>query len=145
LKSSGKENNLKKIFLLLLIPLVFLTTVSPAGSAPDEDVWEAFRYFDGTWIGKGEGMTGTSTGSLTFEFIFNDRFLKMTNRSVFEPQAANPSGEVHEDLGFFSYDQGRKKHVLRQFHIEGFINQYVLESLSEDGKTFVFVSELSDP
>lgn len=40
-----------------------------------------------------------------------------------------------------SYDQIRKKYVLRQFSAPGFITQYVLDSLPADGKTFVFVSE----
>jgi hypothetical protein len=31
--------------------------------------------------------------------------------------------------------------IFRQFHIEGFINQYVIESISSDGKTIVFSSE----
>ena len=30
---------------------------------------------------------------------------------------------------------------VRQFHIEGFVNQYVLESISADGKTVTFVTE----
>ena len=48
---------------------------------------------------------------------------------------------MHEDRGFISYDKGRKTFVLRQFHIEGFVNQYKIESISQDGKTIVFVSE----
>jgi hypothetical protein len=31
--------------------------------------------------------------------------------------------------------------VFRQFHIEGFINQYVLDSFLDDGKTIRWVSE----
>jgi len=31
--------------------------------------------------------------------------------------------------------------VLRQFHIEGFVNQYKAESISADRKTIAFVSE----
>jgi hypothetical protein len=31
--------------------------------------------------------------------------------------------------------------VLRQFHIEGFVNQYKIESVSPDQKTIVFISE----
>jgi len=31
--------------------------------------------------------------------------------------------------------------VLRQFHIEGFVNQFKIESISPDGKTIVFISE----
>jgi hypothetical protein len=45
--------------------------------------------------------------------------------------------------GFFSYDKTRKKLVLRQFHSEGFVNQYVSESAS-DGKSLVFVTEANE-
>jgi hypothetical protein len=31
--------------------------------------------------------------------------------------------------------------VLRQFHAEGFVNQYVMTSSSADGKTIVFTTE----
>lgn len=48
---------------------------------------------------------------------------------------------MHEDHGFISYDKGRKTFVLRQFHIEGFVNQFKIESISLDGKTIVFISE----
>ena len=40
-----------------------------------------------------------------------------------------------------SFDKARKKFVLRQFHVEGFVNQYVMTSFSADGKTIVFTSE----
>ena len=40
-----------------------------------------------------------------------------------------------------SYDQERKKFVYRQFHMEGFVNQYVLENIAPGGKQFVFVTE----
>ncbi len=38
-----------------------------------------------------------------------------------------------------SYDRSRKVHVLRQFHIEGFVNQYVAGS-AHDGQ-LRFISE----
>jgi hypothetical protein len=41
----------------------------------------------------------------------------------------------------FSYDRGRKKFALRQFHVEGFVNQYSGEAIAADGKTLSFVSE----
>ena len=50
-------------------------------------------------------------------------------------------GETHEDLAMVSYDGARKTFVFRQFHVEGFVNQYVLESAAPDGRTFVFVTE----
>lgn len=56
-------------------------------------------------------------------------------------QEKNPKGETHEDWALFSFDRGRKKFLLRQFHVEGFVNQYLLDSKSEDGKTLVFITE----
>ena len=37
---------------------------------------------------------------------------------------------MHEDIGVFSFDSARKRVVFRQFHIEGFVNQYVLDPAS---------------
>lgn len=48
---------------------------------------------------------------------------------------------MHEDIGYFSYDNGRKTFILRQFHIEGFVNQFKLDSISPDKKTLVFMTE----
>ena len=42
-------------------------------------------------------------------------------------------------MGYFSYDAQRKRLVLRQFHVEGFVNQYVEEPSS--GGALAFVSE----
>ena len=48
---------------------------------------------------------------------------------------------MHKDIGYFSYDNGRKTFVLRQFHIEGFVNQFRIDSISPDKETIVFISE----
>lgn len=124
------------ILILFVLPLWVMADV-----AEKPDTWKPFRYFVGKWKGKGEGMSGISTGKQEFKFVLNGKYLKVKNKAVFEPQEKNPKGEVHEDFGFFSFDKIRKKFVFRQFHIEGFINQYVLESISDDNKTFTFVSE----
>jgi hypothetical protein len=55
------------------------------------------------------------------------RFIQVRNRSTYPPQEQNAKGEVHEDVGFFSFDAGRKRIVLRQFHVEGFVNQFLLD------------------
>lgn len=65
----------------------------------------------------------------------------MQNRSQYAPQPANPKGESHEDWGLISFDKSRKQFVLRQFHVEAFVTQYVVTSVSADGKTIVFTSE----
>jgi hypothetical protein len=70
----------------------------------------------------------------------NGNFIQIRNRAAYAPQAKSPQGEIHEDLGFISYNQIGKKFTLRQFHVEGTIVEYNLESISPDGKRFVFVS-----
>ena len=92
-------------------------------------------------MGQGEGVSGTSSVTQEYEFILGGKYLQMTTRSLFEPQEKNPKGEVHEDMAIFSLDLTRKTLVLRGFYIEGFVNQYVLDSLSSDDKTFTFMSE----
>jgi hypothetical protein len=76
----------------------------------------------------------------TYRFTLRDRFIEITNKSVYPPQEKNPKGEIHEDIGFVSYDAQAKKFMLRQFHVEGFVNQFALESLDEQQRTLVFVS-----
>jgi hypothetical protein len=128
--------------LAIAIPIFILLPVVLLGQENEEkDIWEPFRFFVGTWEGMGEGQSGTSKIETEFKFVLGDNFLQMTNKAVFEPQEKNPEGEVHEDLGLISYDSGREKFVLRQFHVEGYVNQYVLENLSSDGRSLVFVTE----
>ena len=40
----------------------------------------------------------------------------------------------------FSYDRSLKKLILRQFHVEGFVNEYVLDSIAPDGKSLEFTT-----
>ena len=47
---------------------------------------------------------------------------------------------MHEDWGLLSWDRDRKVHVLREFHSEGYVNQYTVE-VRENGKVLVFETE----
>ena len=107
---------------------------------PPSEVWEPFKYLVGKWDGTGEGQPGISKVQREYRLVLNDKFLHVENRSVYEPQPRNPKGEIHEDWGMISFDKGRKQFVLRQFHVEGFVNQYVTTSASA-GKAIVFTSE----
>jgi hypothetical protein len=104
-------------------------------------MWTPFNFFIGEWKGVGEGKPGTSHVERTYEFVLNETFLFVRNKSIYEPQKKNPKGETHEDWGLISYDRARKTHVFRQFHIEGFVNQYLLEQMIEDGQLIRFVTE----
>lgn len=125
----------------ILFLMILLSSSAFAQDKEMADIWEPFKFFIGEWEGRGEGKGGISTGEQEFQLVLNGKFLQVKNKSVFEPQEKNPEGETHEDWGLFSFDENRKKFVFRQFHVEGFVNQYILDSLSTDGKTFVFVTE----
>lgn len=77
----------------------------------------------------------------SYQFILNKKFIEVRNKSIYPPSKENPKGEIHEDIGYISYDKARKTYNLRQFHIEGFVNQYRIESIMPEGKTIVFISE----
>lgn len=72
--------------------------------------------------------------------LFGDRFIQVRNRSTYAPQEKNPKGEVHDDLGVFSFDNSRKRVVFRQFHTEGFVNQYILDADAKPER-LVFTTE----
>jgi hypothetical protein len=122
--------------------LAFLAAPTRAQETPSTgpDRFEPFRFFLGAWEGEGEGKPGKSKVSREYRLVLDGRFIEVRNHSLYAPQEGNP-GEDHQDVGFISFDSNRSKHVLRQFHVEGFVNQYVHEGTSEDGKTLTFVTE----
>jgi len=124
------------VVLLLLVPSIMDGQPKPA-----QDVWTPLKFFVGKWVGTGNGQPGASKMEREYRMVLNDRFLQIQNHSVYDPQPKNPKGEIHDDWGMISYDKSRKQFVLRQFHVEGFVNQYVMTSASADGKTIVFTSE----
>jgi hypothetical protein len=126
----------KMIRLILLLPATVW-----AQTSPPIDVWEPFQFFVGKWIGEETGKAGIGEGERSYELVLGGKYLHFKNKSTFKPQEQNPKGEVHEDWTFYSYDRFRKTFIMRQFNIEGLVNQFVLDSLSTDGKTLVFISE----
>jgi hypothetical protein len=104
-------------------------------------VWAPFQFLVGTWEGTGQGRPGSSHVRRQYQFVLNGKFLQVKNRSVYDPHDKNPSGEVHEDWGFLSFDETRGVFVLRQFHVEGFVNQYALLGPASGDLPLRFVSE----
>ena len=99
-----------------------------AGSAYAADLqtdqWTPLRRFIGEWAGTASGEAGAGTVIRKYSFVMNGRFIHETNTSRYPPQEKNKAGEVHEHWGIFSFDKIRKVLVLRQFHVEGFVNSY---------------------
>jgi hypothetical protein len=122
--------------IVLMLPAVGFSQADRS-----QAVWEPLKFFVGSWEGTGKGQPGSSKVEREYQLVLGDKFLQVKNKSVYPPQKENPKGEVHEDWGLFSYDRDRKQFVLRQFHIEGFVNQYRLDRPAPDAKTFTFVTE----
>jgi hypothetical protein len=104
-------------------------------------MWKNLNFLVGSWRGSGSGQPGISQVERSYQFVLNGKFLEARNKSTWAPKNENLEGEVHEDFGLISYDSARKAFILRQFHVEGFVNQYVMDFLAPDGNTIVFTSE----
>ncbi len=115
----------------------------PAWAAePQPDPWSPVKRFLGEWTGTASGQAGEGTVTRKYAFVMNGRFIQELNTSRYPAQEKNKAGEVHEHMGMFSYDKAHKLIVLRQFHIEGFVNTY-RQAAAADGRegSLVFDSE----
>jgi hypothetical protein len=123
----------------VIILLTAATTALNAQQGP-ADNFAAIRPLLGTWSGPQEGQPGQGTAERVYEPALNRRFIRVRNTSTYPPQEKNPKGERHEDEGFFSFDRARKRILLRQFHVEGFVITYVQDADTTPG-TVSFTSE----
>lgn len=135
------------IVLAVALGLALVMTNVAAGQQParskqsdQADPYKPVRQFIGNWEGESHGKPGVGKMERKYVFVLRDRFVRVSNKAVYPPQERNPKGETHEDLGFIGYDRALQKLVFRQFHVEGFVVQYSLESVSDDGRSFVFSS-----
>ncbi len=129
-------------FMKCIAPILLLIPFLAHGQMTKSDsLWLPLKPLIGKWTGTGEGPEGKGTYERSYQFVLNNKFIELRNRTIYPATKEKPKGYVHEDYGYISYDKSRKKFVFRQFHAEGFVNQYVLESISADGKTIVFVTE----
>lgn len=124
----------KLLILLLLIPFL---GVSQTNKLPEK--FSSLSYFIGSWESETTGKAGKGVGKQTFATEMNGQYLSLNVETKFEPSEKYPKGEVHIDKGYISFDGFRKKIIYRQFNIEGYVNQYVLDN-PEKGK-FVFETE----
>lgn len=116
------------------VPLATLVAMrSPAPAPPAAPPWEAFQKFAGDWEGESDGQFGAAVLTKSWSFALNEQFLHCRTKSV-------AASEVHEDWSMLSYDKDRKVFVLREFHSEGYVNQYKVEVFDE-GLMFVFETE----
>jgi hypothetical protein len=124
------------LFAILLAPHLMHGQMTKSDS-----LWLPLKPLIGKWAGTGEAPEGKGNYERTYQFVLNNKFIELRNRSTYPPTTEKPKGYTHEDYGYISYDKSRKTFVLRQFHSEGFVNHYVLDRISPDGKVIVFVTE----
>jgi hypothetical protein len=108
----------------------------PPAAKPDR--WKQWRPMVGVWQGTSEGEPGKGTVRLDVSFVLGERFLKIAGTADYKK---GTGGEHHEDFGYVSHDTGRTTKVFRQFHAEGFVNQYVLTSDPTGGELVELTSE----
>lgn len=121
--------------------ILFLAgALAGASHAQTADPWAPLERLVGEWQGTATGQAGVGMVTRRYAKVMNGRFIQETNTSAYPVQEKNMKGEVHEHAGMFSYDKQRKTLMLRQFHIEGFVNTY--RQTSEPGADrLVFESE----
>lgn len=125
--------------VLSMAAVLCLGPASPV-FAQDADPWKPLDRFVGEWRGIASGQAGSGEVVRRYAKVMGGRFIQETNTSTYPPQEKNKKGEVHEHSGMFSYDRQRKALMLRQFHIEGFVNTYKQVSDGSAAK-LVFESE----
>jgi len=132
--------NVAQFVCAVLLCSTILSGTVDAGT-PEPDEWRPVERFIGEWSGTASGKAGDGTVTRKYAFVMNRRFIHETNTSRYPPQERNKSGEVHEHWGILSYDKQRKLLVLRQFHVEGFVNTYRQAAVAEDPAKLIFESE----
>ncbi len=126
------------IRMLTLLVWCLATAATNAGTQPNP--LAALRVFEGRWEGPSEGKPGRGTTSREYRFVLDGHFLYQQDSSSYQPAAAGGAPVRHVDVGYFSFDRGAGRIVWRQFHSEGLVNEYALDSLSADGRELRFVT-----
>ena len=127
-----------KQFIILIFGLVLFIGQSNGQS----NSFDKISFLIGEWSGTGSGFgNDRSQIKSSFQFAMNGKYIEVKNESIFEPTENKPTGEHHIDKGFISYDKKRGKIIYRQFNIEGYYNQYVLNDSISNDNILVFETE----
>lgn len=124
---------MKKLVLSIVFSLIILTAFS-------ENPFKELDFLIGGWQGVEAGVAGDGIGFRTYKYVFNKQYIQAENMSTFPISEKKPRGEVHRDFGIFSYNSNTQEIILREFHIEGFVNIHVLDTLQSTENKFVFIT-----
>jgi hypothetical protein len=132
------EATLKALVTMLFV--AFATIGAGAAEPAAADRWERVRFLLGSWEGTASGQPGKGSVERTYTLVLGDRFIEEANTSRYEATAPGKTPEIHHHRGFISYDKARKTFMLRQFHEEGFVNLYAMNSDRSQSAFLVFDS-----
>lgn len=124
---------MKRLLLSTVFTLIILTAFS-------ENPFKKFEFLIGSWQGVEAGVAGDGIGFRTYKYTLNNQYILSDNISTFPVTEKKPRGEVHRDFGIFSFNSNTQEIILREFHIEGFANIHVLDSLQSTNNKFVFIT-----
>lgn len=123
--------------MLALTSMAFVgvrAEVPPSDPGGTSGALAPLEPFLGEWTGSAGGFGREAIMTVSYRRVLNDRFIEMRTRS-------ESDHDIHEDIGYFSYDKARCVVVFRQFHTEGFVTRYVLTGVRDEGRTVVFDTE----
>ncbi|HEY8535931.1 MAG TPA: hypothetical protein VIL25_05760 [Vicinamibacterales bacterium] len=132
-------NKLRYVVVFMAVAMM-APPESAAQTSNTTDRWAPVRFLLGTWEGTSTGRPGNGTARREYRFVLRERFIEERSTTTYPPQEANPKGEVHEHISYISHDRARTLLLLRQFHVESFVAQYVQDPSASAGQ-LVFVSE----
>ena len=125
---------MKAAWLLMLL----VGPLAVAADAPP-DPWSPVRFMLGNWLGEAQGEPGKGTVERSYEFVLGGKFIEERNTSRYDAKAGKAQ-EVHLHRSFISYDKANRKLMLRQFHVEGFVNLYAVNAAASTPARLVFDS-----
>jgi hypothetical protein len=127
--------------LRIVFGVLFLGLLSSGVAAPVPSGLQDLQWLIGDWKGTGEGDPGTSSSERHIASFLDGKYLRVDGRSVYEKQPKNPEGDIHGELGLWSYDRSRQTLVLREFDTLGFVSTYVLDAAASKPDHWVLVAE----
>jgi len=66
------------------------------------------RPLIGKWVGTGEAPEGKGDYVRTYQFVLNNKFIELRNKSMYPATKEKPKRYVHEDYGYISYDKTQR-------------------------------------
>jgi hypothetical protein len=127
------EYDMKRILIIAISLIAF----SPAFS---QDRFSKFDFLIGGWQGMETGIAGDGIGFRTYDYELNNNYIVQHNQSSFPKTEKQPMGEVHRDFSIISFNSNDSSIILREFHVEGFTNIYLLDKELSNGSSFVFLT-----